>query len=96
MLALLSAEGLAALLGDLDEDLLQEVVEPMPRAALARVLDFADNDIAADVLRLLPPAEAARTLSNLTRTTEVLPLMAHEDESAGGSMTRGIRRLHKT
>ncbi|HET9477449.1 MAG TPA: magnesium transporter [Dehalococcoidia bacterium] len=95
MLALLSAEGLAALLGHLDEDLLQEVVEPMPRAALARVLDFADNDIAADVLRLLPPAEAARTLSNMTRTTEVLPLMAHEDESAGGLMTRGYVALHK-
>ena len=95
MLSLLSAEGLGDLLGHLDEDLLQDIVEPMPRAALARVLDLTDNDIAADVLRLLPPAEAARTLSNMTRTSEVLPLLSHEDESAGGLMTRGYVALHR-
>ncbi len=95
MVSLLSAERLGDLLGHLDEDLLPEVVEPMPRAALARVLDVTDNDIAADVLRLLPPAEAARTLSSMTRPGEVLPLLAHEDESAGGLMTRGYVALHK-
>ncbi len=95
MLSLLSAEGLADLLGHLDEDPLKDIVQPMPRAALARVLDLTDNDIAADVLRLLPPSEAARTLSNMTTTAEVLPLMSHEDESAGGLMTRGYVALHR-
>jgi magnesium transporter len=95
MLSLLSAEGLGDLLGHLDEELWKEVVEPMPRAALARVLDLTDNDIAADVLRLLPPAEAARTLSNMITTAEILPLMSHEDESAGGLMTRGYVALHR-
>jgi magnesium transporter len=95
MLSLLSAESLGDLLGHLDEDLLHEVVEPMPRAALARVLDLTENDIAADVLRWLPPAEAARTLSNMTTAAEVLPLMSHEDESAGGLMTRGYVTLHR-
>jgi magnesium transporter len=95
MVSLLSAEGLGNLLGHLDEDLFPDIVGPMPRAALARVLDVTDNDIAADILRLLPPAEAARTLSNMTRTSEVLPLLAHEDESAGGLMTRGYVALHK-
>ncbi|HUF53351.1 MAG TPA: magnesium transporter [Dehalococcoidia bacterium] len=94
MLALLSAEGVAALLEHLDEELLRELVDDMPRATLARVLDQTDNDVAADILRMLPPAEAARTLSQMNTAPEVTPLLRHEDESAGGLMTRGYITLH--
>jgi magnesium transporter len=95
LLALLSAEGTAHLLEHLDEELLDEVVDRMPRSTLARVLDLTDNDVAADVLRILPPADAARTLSTMTTATEITPLLVHEDESAGGLMTRGYVALHK-
>ncbi len=95
MLSLLSAEGLAHLLEHLDEDLLEEVVEPMPRPHLARVLDLTDNDVAADILRLLSPADMARTLTNMATAAEITPLLAHSDESAGGLMTRGYVALHK-
>jgi|FLYL01.1.fsa_nt_gi magnesium transporter len=95
MLSLLSAEQIAHLIEHLDEGLLKEVVEQMPRATLARVLDQTDNDIAADALRLLPPAEMARTLSNMRTAPEIIPLLGHEDESAGGIMTRGYVALHK-
>src|SRR3990172_13205639 len=95
VLALLSAEGIADLLEHLDEDLLEETVDRMPRATLARVLDNTKNDIAVDILRLLPPSEAARTLSQMTTAKEVTPLLGHEDESAGGLMTRGYVALHK-
>ena len=94
-LALLSAEGLAQLLGHLDEDVRQEVVVSMPRAALAPVLDRAENDVAVDILRLLPPSEAARVLSNMSTGPEITPLLGHADESAGGLMTRGYVALHK-
>lgn len=95
MLALLSAEQQAHLIEHLDEEPLREVIELMPRASLARVLDLTDNDIAADVLRLLPPAEAVRTLAGMSTAAEITPLLVHEDESAGGIMTRGYVALHK-
>lgn len=95
MLALLSAEQQAHLIDHMDEEPLRDVIELMPRASLARVLDLTDNDVAADVLRLLPPAEAVRTLAGMQTATEITPLLIHEDESAGGIMTRGYVALHK-
>ncbi len=95
LLALLSAEGAAQLFEHLDEELLEEVVDRMPRSTLARILDLTANDVAADVLRILPPADAARTLSTMTTASDITPLLVHEDESAGGLMTRGYVALHK-
>jgi len=95
MLALLTAERLADLLEHLDEGVRAEVVEEMPRATLAKVLDQAEPDIAADILRDMPPAEAAMTLGQMTAAPEIMPLMQHADETAGGIMTRGYVTLHK-
>ena len=95
MLALLSAEQQAHLFDHLDEEPLRDVIDLMPRASLARVLDLTDNDVAADVLRLLPPAEAVRTLAGMQTAPEITPLLIHEDESAGGIMTRGYVALHR-
>jgi magnesium transporter len=95
MLALLSVGQQAHLIDHMDEEPLRDVIDLMPRASLARVLDLSDNDVAADVLRLLPPAEAVRTLAGMQTATEITPLLIHEDESAGGIMTRGYVALHK-
>ena len=95
MLALFDAEGAADLLEHLDEDLRKEVVDEMPRGALATVLDRMENDIAVDILREMPPAEAVRTLAQMTSAAELLPLLQHEDETAGGIMTRGYIALHQ-
>ncbi|HEY5638578.1 MAG TPA: magnesium transporter [Dehalococcoidia bacterium] len=95
MLALLSGEGIAHLLGHLEDEQRGAVVEEMPRATLARVLDASDHDVAVDILRTLPPAEAVMTLSQMSTAAEVTPLLAHEDESAGGLMTRGYIAVHR-
>ena len=95
MLALLSAEGIAHLLEHLDEELMKDIVEGMPRASLARVLDATDNDVAVDVLRLLPPSERVRTLAGMNTAADIALLLGHADESAGGLMTRGYVALHK-
>lgn len=95
MLALLSAEGIAHLLEHLDEELMKDIVEGMPRASLARVLDATDNDVAVDVLRLLPPSERVRTLASMNTAADIALLLGHADESAGGLMTRGYVALHK-
>jgi magnesium transporter len=95
MLALFDAEGAADLLEHLDEALRKEVVDEMPRGALATVLDRMENDIAVDILREMPPPEAVRVLAQMTSAAELLPLLQHEDETAGGIMTRGYIALHK-
>ena len=95
MLALLSGEGIAHLLGHLEEEQRRSVVDEMPRATLARVLDASEHDVAADILRTLPPAEAVMTLSQMRTAAEVTPLLAHADESAGGLMTRGYIAVHR-
>jgi magnesium transporter len=95
MLSLLAAEQLADLFEHLDEDLRKEVVDEMPRVTLAKVLDLVENDIAADVLREMPPSDAAHALSQMSSAQEVLPLMRHEDETAGGIMNSGYVTLHQ-
>ena len=95
MLSLFDAEGVADLFEHLDEDTRKEVVEDMPRGALAQVLDRVENDIAVDILHEMPPAEAVRTLAQMTSASAILPLLQHEDETAGGIMTRGYVALHK-
>ena len=95
MLALLSGEGIAHLLGHLEDEQRRSVVDEMPRATLARVLDASEYDVAVDILRTLPPAEAVMTLSQMSTAAEVTPLLAHADESAGGLMTRGYIAVHR-
>jgi magnesium transporter len=95
VLSLLPAEGIAHLLEYLDEDVRRDLVEEIPRASLAQILDRTDNDIAVDVLREMPAAEAVRTLAQMRTAAEIMPLLQHGDETAGGIMTRGYIALHK-
>ncbi|MEO8457548.1 MAG: magnesium transporter [Chloroflexota bacterium] len=96
MLSLLDADGVAALFEHMDEDLRREVAEKMPRSTLAQILDRTENDIAVDILHEMAPSDATRTLAQMTTASEVLPLLQHEDETAGGIMTRGYVALHKS
>ena len=95
MLSLLDADSVAGLLEHMDEDLRKEVTEKMPRGTLAQILDRTENDIAVDILHEMAPSEAVRTLAQMSTASEILPLMQHSDETAGGIMTRGYVALHK-
>ncbi len=95
MLSLLDADGVARLLEHMDEDLRKEVAEEMPRGSLAQILDRMENDIAVDILHEMPPAEASLTLAQMRTAGEIMPLLQHSDETAGGIMTRGYLTLHK-
>jgi magnesium transporter len=95
MLALLSAEGVADLLENLDEGLRDPVVAEMPRATLAKVLDLMETDEAVDILRDMSAAEAVLTISQMRGAAEIVPMLQHEDETAGGIMTRGYVALHR-
>ena len=95
MLSLLDADSVAGLLEHMDEDLRKEVTEKMPRGTLAQILDRTENDIAVDILREMAPSDAVRTMAQMKTAADILPLLQHEDESAGGIMTRGYVALHK-
>jgi magnesium transporter len=95
VLALLGAEGAADLLEHLDDDLRPRIVDDIPRATLAQILDRTEPDVAVDILREMAPAEAVRTLAQMASAAEIMPLMQHKDETAGGIMTRGYITLHK-
>jgi magnesium transporter len=43
----------------------------------------------------MPAAEAVRTLAQMRTAAEIMPLLQHGDETAGGIMTRGYIALHK-
>lgn len=95
MLALLSSEGAADLLEHLDEELRDDVVAGMPRATVAKVLDEMETDEAVDILRGMPPAERVLVISQMRSAVEIMPMLSHDDETAGGIMTRGYVALHK-
>jgi magnesium transporter len=97
----------AALLPRLDvsstADMLEELEEPEAADAarilspdrLADVLDEMEPDQAADLLGDLSPARAARALAEMEDADEVLPLLGHPDESAGGLMTTDYIALRR-
>lgn len=62
---------------------------------LADVLDEMEPDQAADILGDLSPARAARALADMEDADDVLPLLGHPDESAGGLMTTDYIALRR-
>jgi magnesium transporter len=95
VLSLLDADGAARLLEHLDEEVRKELADKMPRGTLAQILDRTEEDIAVDILHDMAPAEAVRTLAQMSTAAEIMPLLQHADETAGGIMTRGYIALHR-
>ncbi|OGO11325.1 MAG: magnesium transporter [Chloroflexi bacterium RBG_13_68_17] len=85
----------ADLLEDLDDDQAADAAEALPIGQLADVLDEMEPDEAADVLGDLPPERAAQALAEMEDAAEVLPLLGHADETAGGLMTTSYFALRR-
>jgi magnesium transporter len=77
----------ADLLEDLEDEEAADVARGLPSDLLAVILDQMEPDEAADVLGDLPPSQAAQALAGMEEPEEVLPLLGHPDETAGGLMT---------
>jgi magnesium transporter len=76
----------------------QEAVEAsvsLSTARLANVLDEMEPDEAADLLGDLTPTRAAEALSEMQEADEVIPLLSHPDETAGGLMTTSFVALQR-
>jgi magnesium transporter len=93
LLPRLDLETAADLLEELDDDEAAEVARSLTPARLADVLDEMEPDEAADILGDLPPDQAARTLAEMEERDDVLPLLGHPDETAGGLMTTAFIAL---
>jgi magnesium transporter len=79
-----------------DEDA-AEVAARLPSETLADVLEEMDPDDAADVLGDLPEDKAADALAKMDaeQAAEVIPLLEHEDDTAGGLMTPDFPHLRR-
>ena len=64
-----------------------EVSGQIDPPVLADILDEASPDVAADVLRNIPEAHSQETLEEMEEADEVMPLLEHPDDTAGGLMT---------
>ncbi len=85
----------AELLEELDDEEAAEVAESLPTDLLADVLDEMEPDEAADILGDIPPVQAALALAEMEDAEEVIPLLGHPDETAGGLMTTAYVALRR-
>lgn len=93
LLQQLEPEEIADFLEFLTPQELADVTPQMEIGSLAAALDETPPETAADVLQDLEKDEAAAVLSAMEERSEVEPLLAHEDESAGGIMTPNVVTL---
>lgn len=87
ILAHLDIPATADLLEELEDQLASRAAATLTNERLADVLDEMEPDEAADVLGDLPPERASKALAEMEEAEDVLPLLSHGDETAGGLMT---------
>ncbi len=89
----LDIETTAELLEELEDTEAADVAGILPTKRLADVLDEMEPDEAADILGDLTPERAAEALAEMEDADEVLPLLEHPDETAGGLMTTSLSHI---
>jgi magnesium transporter len=91
----LTAGDAAELLEELEDEEAAEAASHMPAELLADALDEMEPDDAADLLGDMPAAAAADALAHMEDAAEVIPLLAHADDTAGGLMTSDFYALRR-
>ncbi|MGD8603872.1 MAG: magnesium transporter [Anaerolineales bacterium] len=92
----LNLDATADLLEELEDDEAVDIAGTLTTERLADVLDAMEPDEAADVLGDLPAEIAAKALAEMEDAIEVIPLLGHDDETAGGLMTTSFIALRPT
>jgi magnesium transporter len=91
----LTAEDAAELLEELEDEEAAEAAAHLPPHLLADALDEMAPDEAADLLGDMPPDRAADALAQMEDAAEVIPLLAHPDDTAGGLMNSEFYALRR-
>ncbi len=87
LLPRLNPEDSADILEELEDDDAAEVAHRLKPDSLATILDHMEPDEAADLLGDIEPDKASQALIAMQDSTDVEPLLKHQDETAGGLMT---------
>jgi magnesium transporter len=95
LLPRLNPEDSADILEELDDEDAIEVAERLDSDDLSRIINEMEPDEAADLLGDMTPDMAAVALSSIEDADEILPLLEHQDDTAGGLMTSAEVVLHK-
>ena len=85
----------ADLLEEMEDGDAAALAERLPITELADILDEMEADEAADVLGDLSPALAAEALLEMEEPEDVIQLLQHPDDTAGGLMTPAIVTLRR-
>jgi magnesium transporter len=93
LLPKLNLDATADLLEELEDEEAVDIAGSLTTERLADVLDAMEPDEAADVLGDLPAEIAAQALAEMEDAIEVIPLLGHHDETAGGLMTTSFITL---
>ncbi|HEX6304447.1 MAG TPA: magnesium transporter [Anaerolineales bacterium] len=95
LLPRLDPEDSADILEEMEEQDAAEVAERLEPEELTRILDAMEHDELADLLGDIDPKRVTEALERIEDAEDVLPLLIHPDESAGGLMTSAEVVLHK-
>lgn len=95
LLPRLDPEDSADILEELEDEQAAEVAERLEPEELTRILDAMEPDEAADLLGDIAPERVSEALSQIEDVEDILPLLEHPDETAGGLMTSAEVVLHK-
>lgn len=95
LIELLDIELTAEIFEELSDEAAVEAARSLTTERLADVLDRMEPDEAADVLGDLSPVRAALALAEMEDADEVIPLLGHPDETAGGLMTTAYVALRR-
>lgn len=87
LLPYFSPEDQADILEELEDEDAAEIASRQELNDLTRMVEFMEPDEAADLLGDMEPSQAIHILEAITQSEEIRPLMAYDDESAGGIMT---------
>ncbi len=95
LLPRLNPEDSADILEELSNEDAIEVATRLEADDLSRIVNEMEPDEAADLLGDMAPDQAAETLSYIADAEEIIPLLEHSDDTAGGLMTSIDVVLHK-
>lgn len=95
LLPRLNPQDSADILEELSDEDAIEVAERLEAEDLSRIVNAMEPDEAADLLGDMEPEKVASTLSSIEDVADILPLLEHHDETAGGLMTSAEVVLHK-
>ena len=95
---LLPPESLALILEQMDQDEMGQVVQYLESEALVEVLGEMAPDMAADLLGEMEDTEVATYLEQMEDAAQIAPLLAYEEDTAGGIMNplKPMLRRHMT